>query len=333
MLSGVSKLYVAGTAAPTTPASSPRRRPQARSGATGRVCAAMIVVSDNAVAPRADAGGRGAQNSDCADGFVSTSLAAPHTSADDVALFFQQARDGTLLSAGARRRPRADQLLREQVTPAADRLPPAPVGQYGRHPRVGPMRRDHTPRAISSCGLSARAVAVLDAERPASPSASLGQRRTRTSCLRRRSGPHEVGAVVRRHPQRQSRIRRRTRPRPRGRNFESLLVASTLVFSTTTPQYRTPTAAASPGGVDRAARPLTALRLHRATTTTLRLARSSAHRQRNPCTRHQVADVDVLSVAGGDFASARLVARSRRRRDAVDHRGARADDTSRCERC
>lgn len=64
---------------------------------------AMIVVSDNACG---EAGlaivGRGAQNAALhRDGFTATSLAAPQmTSANDVALFFERARDGTLLGPG-----------------------------------------------------------------------------------------------------------------------------------------------------------------------------------------------------------------------------------------
>lgn len=64
---------------------------------------AMIVVSDNAcgVAGLAIVG-RGAQDAALhRDGFTATSLAAPQTtSADDVALFFERARDGTLLGPG-----------------------------------------------------------------------------------------------------------------------------------------------------------------------------------------------------------------------------------------
>lgn len=64
---------------------------------------AMIVVSDNACGVAGlNIVGRGAQNAALhRDGFVHTSLAAPQmTSADDVALFFEHARDGTLLGPG-----------------------------------------------------------------------------------------------------------------------------------------------------------------------------------------------------------------------------------------
>lgn len=86
---------------------------------------AMIVVSDN---PCGVAGlsivGRGARDAGLhRDGFVKTSLAAPQqTSADDVALFFERARDGTLLGAGQEAATRElYQLLREQEI--NDRLP------------------------------------------------------------------------------------------------------------------------------------------------------------------------------------------------------------------
>lgn len=86
---------------------------------------AMIVVSDNACGAAGLAlVGRGAQNAELrAAGFVKTSLASPQlTSADDVALFFQQAREGTLLGPeGPAASAELYQLLREQQV--NDRLP------------------------------------------------------------------------------------------------------------------------------------------------------------------------------------------------------------------
>jgi beta-lactamase class A len=88
---------------------------------------AMIVVSDNACgAAGLTMVGRGAQNAELRrDGFIKTSLASPQlTSADDVALFFERARDGTLLGPdGAAATAELYQLLREQEV--NDRLPPA----------------------------------------------------------------------------------------------------------------------------------------------------------------------------------------------------------------
>jgi beta-lactamase class A len=88
---------------------------------------AMIVVSDNACgAAGLTMVGRGAQNAGLRrDGFIMTSLASPQlTSADDVALFFERARDGTLLGPdGAAATAELYQLLREQEV--NDRLPPA----------------------------------------------------------------------------------------------------------------------------------------------------------------------------------------------------------------
>jgi beta-lactamase class A len=86
---------------------------------------AMIVVSDNkcGVAGLGIVGG-GAQDAALRrDGFVATSLAAPQlTSADDVAVFFERARDGTLLGAGSEAASaELYQLLREQQV--NDRLP------------------------------------------------------------------------------------------------------------------------------------------------------------------------------------------------------------------
>lgn len=86
---------------------------------------AMIVVSDNACGAAGLAlVGRSAQNAELREaGFVKTSLASPQlTSAGDVALFFQQARDGTLLGAGGEAASaELYQLLREQQV--NDRLP------------------------------------------------------------------------------------------------------------------------------------------------------------------------------------------------------------------
>ena len=86
---------------------------------------AMIVVSDN---PCGVAGlalvGRGAPDAALRDdGFAQTSLTAPQqTSADDVALFFEQAHNGTLLGAGNEAASgELYQLLREQQV--NDRLP------------------------------------------------------------------------------------------------------------------------------------------------------------------------------------------------------------------
>lgn len=64
---------------------------------------AMIVVSDNACGVAGlNIVGRGAQDPELHDaGFVRTSLAAPQmTSADDIGLFFDRARNGTLLGPG-----------------------------------------------------------------------------------------------------------------------------------------------------------------------------------------------------------------------------------------
>ena len=87
---------------------------------------AMIVVSDNACGVAGlTTVGRGAQNSALRrDGFIKTSLASPQlTSADDVALFFERARDGTLLGPdGEAASAELYQLLREQQV--NDRLPP-----------------------------------------------------------------------------------------------------------------------------------------------------------------------------------------------------------------
>ncbi|MEY2423514.1 MAG: beta-lactamase class [Acidimicrobiaceae bacterium] len=86
---------------------------------------AMIVVSDNACGVAGlSIVGRGEQNAALRrDGFVNTSLASPQlTSADDVALFFMQARDGTLLGPdGGAASAELYQLLREQQV--NDRLP------------------------------------------------------------------------------------------------------------------------------------------------------------------------------------------------------------------
>jgi beta-lactamase class A len=86
---------------------------------------AMIVVSDNACgAAGLTIVGRGAQNSALRrDGFTETSLASPQlTSAHDVALFFERARDGTLLGPDGRgAAAELYQLLREQQV--NDRLP------------------------------------------------------------------------------------------------------------------------------------------------------------------------------------------------------------------
>jgi beta-lactamase class A len=86
---------------------------------------AMIVVSDNACG---EAGlrivGQSALTAGLRrDGFVSTSLASPQqTSADDIALFFEQARDGTLLGPTSRAESaELYQLLRAQQV--NDRLP------------------------------------------------------------------------------------------------------------------------------------------------------------------------------------------------------------------
>jgi len=71
----------------------------------GACLEAMIVVSDNPCGVAGlDIVGRGAQDAGLHDdGFISTSLASPQrTSADDVALFLTQARDGTLLGAGGK---------------------------------------------------------------------------------------------------------------------------------------------------------------------------------------------------------------------------------------
>jgi beta-lactamase class A len=88
---------------------------------------AMIVVSDNACgAAGLTIVGRGALNSALrGDDFIETSLASPQlTSADDVALFFERARDGTLLGPdGAVASAELYQLLREQEV--NDRLPTA----------------------------------------------------------------------------------------------------------------------------------------------------------------------------------------------------------------
>ena len=86
---------------------------------------AMIVVSDDAcgVAGLAIVG-RGAEDAALRrDGFVATSLASPQqTSADDVALFLQRARDGTLLGPGGEAASaELYQLLYEQQV--NDRLP------------------------------------------------------------------------------------------------------------------------------------------------------------------------------------------------------------------
>jgi beta-lactamase class A len=86
---------------------------------------AMIVVSDNACGVAGlSIVGRGAQDAGLhRDGFAKTSLAAPQqTSADDVALFFERAHDGTLLRDGHEAAARElYQLLREQEI--NDRLP------------------------------------------------------------------------------------------------------------------------------------------------------------------------------------------------------------------
>src|SRR5205823_3331477 len=109
----------AGTLSRTAPAGDARHR-------TIDECVHdMIVVSDNACG---SAGlhmiGQGAMNAGLRrDGFASTSLASPQqTSADDIALFFQQARAGTLLGPGGEA-PTAELygLLRQQEV--NDRLP------------------------------------------------------------------------------------------------------------------------------------------------------------------------------------------------------------------
>jgi beta-lactamase class A len=86
---------------------------------------AMIVVSDNACGVAGlSIVGRGAQDASLhRDGFVKTSLASPQqTSADDVALFLERARDATLLGAGHEAAARElYHLLREQEI--NDRLP------------------------------------------------------------------------------------------------------------------------------------------------------------------------------------------------------------------
>lgn len=86
---------------------------------------AMIVVSDNACGVAGlDIVGRGAQDAELhRAGFVSTSLAAPQmTSADDVGLFFDRARAGTLLGDGGEPATRElYQLLQAQEV--NDRLP------------------------------------------------------------------------------------------------------------------------------------------------------------------------------------------------------------------
>jgi beta-lactamase class A len=87
----------AGTLSRSAPAGDARHR------TIDECVRAMIVVSDNECG---SAGlrviGQGAMNAGLRrDGFASTSLATPQqTSADDVALFFQEARAGTLLGAG-----------------------------------------------------------------------------------------------------------------------------------------------------------------------------------------------------------------------------------------
>ncbi|MEY2447253.1 MAG: beta-lactamase class [Acidimicrobiaceae bacterium] len=104
---------------------------------------AMIVVSDNACGV---AGltivGRGAQNSSLRrDGYLATSLAAPQqTSADDVALFFERAREGTLLGPGSDAlSAELYQLLREQQV--NDRLPLGlPTGTQIAH-KTGDIRQ------------------------------------------------------------------------------------------------------------------------------------------------------------------------------------------------
>ena len=104
---------------------------------------AMIVVSDNACGVAGlSMVGRGAQDGGLRrDGFVKTSLAAPQqTSADDVALFFERARDGTLLGAGYEAASRElYQLLREQEV--NDRLPTGlPAGTPIAH-KTGDIRQ------------------------------------------------------------------------------------------------------------------------------------------------------------------------------------------------
>jgi beta-lactamase class A len=91
----------------------------------GQCLEAMIVVSDNACGVAGlNIVGRGALDAGLHDdGFVDTSLASPQrTSADDIALFFSQARDGTLLGAGGEdvTAELYDLLQRQQVN---DRLP------------------------------------------------------------------------------------------------------------------------------------------------------------------------------------------------------------------
>lgn len=129
--------FYAGTLKRAAPANDGRGR------TIGDCVRDMIVLSDNLCgAAGLRIVGRGALDRDLhRDGFVSTSLASPQrTSADDIALFFERAREGTLL--GPTGTPASDELyslLREQQV--NDRLPTKlPSGAVVAH-KTGDIRQ------------------------------------------------------------------------------------------------------------------------------------------------------------------------------------------------